>query len=227
MTLKDKKYVLIWLFLVLAGGWLLTSITSCGKQGNASPQGLNIQYHVLNLSPDLQPVDLFIDNGLVNVAPFYYGVDQGYFYVASTDIPYQIRSAQYTGTTLISMNDILKSGAKYTLFLSGSISTKIDTTFTVDTDFIPSLGHGKLRFVNVSPSGTLDVYANGTQAFKSAAYKSVSKYMELPIGNYDIQLFPAGTSSVIKDLPGITIQDGRLYTLYSYGYTTTGKRFYK
>jgi len=211
------------LLIVISVALLPGLISSCGKSGNASPAGLNIEYHVLNLSPDAHPVYLYIDNARVNASPFTFGVDQGYFYVPSTDVPYQIRTALNTGTTLLTRSEVLKSGLKYTLYITGTFTDGSDTSvFTVDTAKAPPLGRGKLRFVDVSPSalGGLDVYANGTRAFQNVPYLSTSKYLDLPDGNYDIQINATGTTSVLKDMPQVTIQDGRLYTLYAYGYTS-------
>jgi len=221
--LVNKRKIVIWFFALSGIGLFVSCLMSCGKSGNASPKGLNIQYHVLNLSPDMNPVGLYMDNKQVNLSPYIYGVDQGYFYVPSTDTPYQIRSIQYNGTTLLHSDAVLTSGAKYTLYIVGAIADRSDTALlTVDTGAAPALGRGKLRFLDASPTATggLDVYANGTLAFKNVAYKKYSDYLELPIGNYDLQINATGSSSVLKDLPGVTIQDGRLYTLYAYGYTT-------
>jgi len=221
--LVDKRKILIWCFALSGIGLFVSCLMSCGKSGNASPKGLNIQYHVLNLSPDMNPVGLYMDNKQVNSNPFIYGVDQGYFYVPSTDTPYQIRSIQYNGTTLLHSDAVLVSGAKYTLYITGTVADRSDTALlTVDTGAAPALGRGKIRFVDVSPSATggLDVYANGTLAFSKIVYRKSSSYIELPIGNYDLQINATGSSAVLKDLPGVTIQDGRLYTLYAYGYTS-------
>lgn len=227
MASKDKNNILIWLFLFVAGAFLLTNITSCGKNGNASPTGLNIQYQILNLSPDLSPINLFIDFKQVNALtnPFVFNVNHGYFYVPSIDTPYQIRSALTSGTPIsaLTRDDILKSGAKYSLFITGTVAdNSLYEIFMVDTSKLPTVGRGKLRFVNASPSATggLDVYANGTLAFPGIVYKKYSDYLELPNGNYDLQLTATGSNTVIKDLPAVTIQDGRLYTFYAYGYTT-------
>jgi hypothetical protein len=223
-----KRYNIIFFSIfILFAGILIASITSCGKEGAASPTGLNIQYEVLNLSPDLGAIDLYIDFRQVNglTSPYIFSVNPGYFYVTSTDTPYQFRPYvpnATTGTTLFSRGDILKSGLKYSLFISGSsVNNSLVQTFTVDADTIPTIGRGKIRFVNVSPTATggLDVYANGTEAFKAVPYQYVSKYIEVPVGNYDLQINATGQTSILKELPGVTIQDGRLYTLYTYGYT--------
>jgi len=225
--MKRSNIIFFFTFLVFAG-ILIASISSCGKEGAASPTGLNIQYEVLNLSPDLGAIDLYIDYRQVNGAtsPYIFSINPGYFYVTSTDVPYQFRPYvpnASTGTVLFSRSDILKTGLKYSLFISGNKSdNSLTQTFTVDADTVPTtFGRGKIRFVNVSPTATagLDVYANGTLAFKAVPYKYVSKYIEVPVGNYDLQINATGKTAILKELPSVTIQDGRLYTLYTYGYT--------
>jgi len=218
-----KRNLLIGMLCILGGGWLCMSLTSCGKATSGSPQLLNIRYHVINLSPDLLPVNLFIDFRQVNSHPYIFGIDQGYFYIPSTDTPYQIRSAQYAGTTLLHSDRPLHSGAIYTLYLIGAVAdNSLDTLSTVDTASSPPAGRGGLRFVNVSPTalGGLDVYANGTIAFSSLVYKQVSGYISLPAGNYDIQIDATGTNTILSELNPVTIQNGKLYTLYASGYAS-------
>ncbi|MDB5006369.1 MAG: hypothetical protein JWQ84_3354 [Mucilaginibacter sp.] len=225
MALKYKDKILAGFFLCAFCGWLLTNLTSCGKASTASPTGLNIRYEVLNLSPDLFPVNLFIRFTQVNTVgnPFVFAVPHGYFYVPYVDTPYQYRSNSVAGLTLFSRDDVVKSGLTYSLFIVGARSdNSLTQLFTVDTASEPALGRGKVRFINVSPTGVsgLNVSANGTPAFSNIVYLKYSKYLELPIGNYDFKINSTGSSAILKDLPGVTIQDGRLYTIYAYGYTT-------
>jgi hypothetical protein len=225
MVFKNKRDILTWVFLFIAGINVIPMLSSCGKQGNASPAGLNIQYEVLNLSPDIFPVNLFVNFNQVNPQndPFIYGINHGYFFVPSIALPFQIRTNAISGGTLLQRNDSLKSGLKYSLFITGQFGNKSDTTvFTVDTASIPAIGRGKIRLVNVSPTAIsgLDLSANGTQAFSKVLYLKFSKFIELPVGNYDFQVSATGSTNVLKDMPGVTIQDGRLYTIYAYGYST-------
>ncbi|MDB4903030.1 MAG: hypothetical protein JWQ63_2311 [Mucilaginibacter sp.] len=224
MTSKNSKNAFISLFLFIAGLFIIPIISSCGKATTTGgPTGLNVQYHILNLSPDLFPVNLYINYIKANTSPYVFTIDQGYFYVPSIINPYQIRSASTAGTQLFSRNDSLKIGLKYTLFITGTIGdNSLKQIFTVDTATLAAVGRGKLRFVNASPTGTggLDVTANGTLAFSKIPYLSYSKFIELPAGNYDFQINATGSSNILKDMPGTTIQDGRAYTIYAYGYTT-------
>jgi hypothetical protein len=226
MESKKTIKILIYLCICFIGVLFISALQSCGKAGSASASGLNIQYEVLNLSPDLGPINLFVNFTQVNAIgnPFIFGVNQGYFYVASIATPYQFRLASSSGSPITQLNayQVLQSGAKYSLFITGSfLSNSLDTIFTVDTSIAPKTGYGKLRFVDASPSATggLDVYANGTLAFSNIVYRKHSDYMALPAGNYDLQIDAKGTKTILNEQPLVTIQDGRLYTLYTYGYT--------
>ena len=221
--LKNFSRTFIAMFLFAGSVVLLLNISSCGKQSSSSQAGLNIQYEIINLSPDINPVNLYIDFKRVNSTPYIFSVNQGYFYIPSTDTPYQIRTAATSGVTLLSRSDILKSGLKYSMFIVGDMASKsAKTIFTVDTSTAPASGRGKIRFVNASPTGTsgLDLFANGTPAFNGLVYPQFSKYIEIPVGNYNFQINTTGTANVLKTLSSVTIQDGRLYTIYAYGYTS-------
>ncbi|WP_428330203.1 DUF4397 domain-containing protein [Mucilaginibacter sp.] len=224
MTSTNKKNIALFIGLFITGVWVMSFISSCGKTA-ASSSGLNVKYQIINLSPDLNPIDLYIDFNRQNPStnPFIYSVSHGYFYVTSLDTPYQIRSHLVTGTTILARHDILRSGVNYTLMITGNVSnSSVTSIFTADTASSPAIGRGKIRFVNASPTGTtgLDVYANGTLAFSNVVYPKVSSYIELPNGNYNFQLNTTGASGILKTLTNVIIQDGRLYTLYAYGYTS-------
>lgn len=224
MSLKNRWKLSASFCAVAALLWLASVISSCGKANTISATGLNIKYEVLNLSPDIYPVNLYIKFLPVNSSPFIYQVNQGYFSIAALDTPYLIRSASVSGgAILLSRSDILTRNTAYTLFITGNVAdNSLNTIFTVDTATLPKVGTGKIRFVDASPSGSvgLDVFANGTKAFSNVVYPKFSDYIELPNGNYDFQINATGSSTVLKTLQNVQVEDGRLYTLYAYGYTT-------
>lgn len=207
---------------------ILSFITSCGKNnGSLSPATSKIQFQVVNLSPDLQPVYLYV--GLIkqnNNSYFTYPNPSGYFSLTNTSTPIQIRSANTlaSGINIISIDTVVMHAYfKYTLFVTGlkadsSSSNKVSYIFTVDTAGPPPAGRGKIRFVNASPrSAAFDVYANDQVAFQNQAYKKVSPYILLPPGNYDFKVTPAGQTTVISTLPRFTVADGKVYTMYCRG----------
>jgi hypothetical protein len=227
MEIKNNCKTLFYLLYSIVGVFFISAIQSCGKAVNASPQGLNISYQVINLSlsPVYDGIFLFIDFKEVNASPFLFNNAPSYFFVPTTDTPYQFRQALVTGAsgpTIFSRSDILTVNAKYTLYLSGTQGTNtFNQLFTVDTASLPPVGRGKVRFVNISPTANtgLDVVANGTIAFKAVAYPTASPYVELPVGDYNFQINTANTANVIQQLTE-KIEDGRLYTIYAYGYTS-------
>jgi len=227
MNNKNNGGLKAFLFLVIAGLLISPFISSCGKT-SVNVTSSNIQYQVVNLSPSLGPISLYIDYRIYNNKNFYYPSPSGYFYLTSIDTPFQIRSSpnQAAGTVvtttgnIFSMNDALKPNLKYTLFITGLLSdSAIYRVFLTDTSSTPTVGRGKIRFLNASPrSPGFDIIANGTQAFSNQQYLKVSKYIEVTAGNYNFQIFQKGTTTdVIGTLQNVTIQDGRLYTLYCYG----------
>lgn len=222
---KYKRRLLLGFLGVFCGGWLLFSLASCSKNGvTTNPQALNIKYQIVNLSPDLLPVNLFINLAKVNSTPYYFAQPQGYFYLPSTVQPFQIRSAEYTqGTVLQLNNENVKSGARYTFYILGAAAS-LDSLLTVDTALAPPAGYGGLRFLNVSPTATggLDLYANNVldKRFTGIGYKQMSPYVPLPAGNYQLQINATGTTSILNTQPTVTIQNGLLYTIFAYGYTS-------
>ena len=224
---NKSNNILSLVFLAVAGVLVIPFIASCGKGGNALPVGSNIQMQVVNLSTDILPVDLYIKFIKTNATPYSYPNPSGYFSLPSIDTPFQIRSALPTlaSVNIISLDTLLKNNVKYTIYVVGFKSaktpdTKIDYIFTADTSASPTTGgRGKVRFINAT-AGTdaFNITANGTTVFTDQAYKKVSKFVEMPAGNYDFKLYSASSATtVLSDLPGVTVQDGKLYTLYCRG----------
>ncbi len=223
--MNHKNYnILSLLFLAIVGVMILPFVTSCGKTGTL-PATSNVQYQVLNLSTDIQPVDLYINNKKYNATPYRYPNASGYFTLTTIDTPFQFRSAQTTSSAvnLLSIRKPLSFNIKYSLFIVGfrfnSKTDTLDYIFTTDTASNPIGGRGKVRFVNASAgSNIFNITANATPVFTNQAYKNVSNFVEMPAGNYDFKLYSTASSSIIlTELNNVTIQDGKLYTLYCRG----------
>ena len=233
MIKKKNRSTNLVLLLIISTVFLMPYISSCSKSGNASSVGLNIQLEVLNLSPSIQPVDLYLGYLKQNTISYSYPLNQGYFFLNTIDTPLQIKSSTTTSAALnfFSLSNInFQANHKYSLFITGSYSVlnpnsnSLTTIFTEDdTTQIPKVGFGKVRFVNASIANGLnsgiDVTANGTLAFSNVQFAKVSPYIQLPAGNYVFQMNVTGTPQTIlsTSLGTTTIQDGTLYTLYSYG----------
>jgi hypothetical protein len=221
MAIKNKFMVFV--FLCCAGIMTISFITSCGKTaGTVSPATSHIEFQVVNLSPDLQPVYLYV--GLIRQGNTYftYPSPSGYFSLTNVNPPIQIRSANplVSSVNIISIDTVnMHPYFKYSLFVTGlRADSSVSAIFTVDTAGPPQAGRGKIRFLNASPhSSGFDVSVNDTVAFQNQKYKNVSKYIELPPGNYDFKIMPTGQKTVISTYPKFTVMDGKVYTLFCRG----------
>lgn len=223
MYKRHTNSLLIFLFLFGSVFVIMPFVSSCGKSATTGPSS-NIQYQVINVSPGLGSVDLYVNYAKVNTSSFFYPTPSGYFYLNSTILPFQIRpgttlvpGSVVANTNIITLNDTLKPNTRYTLILAG-IAPDTTYVFLTDTSSSPSRGRGKIRFVNASPQSTgLDVTANDTALFSNVAFAKHTTFKEVPAGTYEFKMYPTGTSTLLRDVPNVTIQDGRLYTLYCYG----------
>ena len=226
MFKKNNKGLSIFLSLFALIFLIMPFISSCGKSTNSNASALNIQYQIVNLNQGIGSVDLYVNFIKVNTSSYFYPNSSGYFYLPSTTTPFQIRpgTSLTPGTiapsyNIVTLNNVLVPNTKYTLMLMGLNKDTVYTIFTADTSSAPAQGKGKVRFVNASPNnlGQVSVTANDTTAFAGVPFKTMTKFIELTAGTYDFKMYQTGSSNVIFDKPNVTIQDGRIYTLYCYG----------
>jgi hypothetical protein len=229
MTVKRDKGIWAILSLFITGVFILPFVSSCGKGGAATSVGLNTQLQVFNLGPDIQPVALYVAYLRQGISTTYtYPNASGYFFLNSTASPLQIKSASLnTATTVfITLDTTFQSNHKYSLFITGLRSNNsITSIFTEDdTAATPIQGYGKIRFVDASLPATaqLNILVNDTlpAIFAGVKYTNVTKYLQVPAGNYYFKISQTSSPTVIlpaSSVQSVTIQDGRLYTLYTYG----------
>jgi len=212
-----KNNLLTLLTAALAVVMFASMLSSCGKETAASPQGLNTQLNIINVSPDIYPVDFYIGLRKYSTKSYYYSIPSEYFYMSTQETPIQLRTL--ANRTIFTRTIPFATNCKYTLFVTGLVADKTDTAFLVaDTSSIPTIGRAKVRFINASAKTVnVDLYANGTLAFKNQGFKAISNYLEIPAGIYDFKVYLTGTTTIYTDLPTTTVQDGRLYTIYTRG----------
>jgi hypothetical protein len=224
MANKKNGPVMGVLFLIIFGVFITPYLSSCGKSGSTgNAAGSNTQLEVLNLSPDVHPINLYQGFIKQNTSVYSYPYPSGYFYLTTTDTPLQIRSASSVTANLYTIeNPQFMANHKYTLFITGQYST--DTTISAiltqdDTTATPKVGFGKIRFINLSiPNTALNVTANDSTVFSNIGFEVPSIYKQIPVGSYAFQFIPTGTTGPLTTtLSTVTVQDGRLYTLYSFG----------
>jgi hypothetical protein len=229
MINDNKCSILMYLGLFIAGVMFIPMISSCGKGTGTNASTANAQINLINVSPDVHPFNLYsrINNSYVQFGTtnYSYPTPSGYFLLNVADSPFLLRPSVINNiniTNLLPAVSVFQSNVRYTWFVTGLVGDNSLTSLIVpDTGSLPVIGRGKIRFVNTSAnSPVLNLTANDTLAFSRIAYKGVTKYIEVTAGNYNINISASSNPSVaLVSLKNVTILDGQLYTIYSYGLT--------
>jgi len=225
MCYKYPKFLLLLMSFALVGSIL----TACNNNNSVSPAGSTTQIVVINAIPDIGPLALLLDNvqlggttaAVASRTYFRYSATPAYYSIKSQDsIVFQLQAYPIKSITKLGTIRSTRPNTGYTLFLTGLSSVdSLSSVFTTDTAALPSLGRGKIRFINASPrTPELNVSINGSPGFSKIGFTKVSNYVEVPAGTYEFKLTANNApATLINTLSRVTILDGKLYTLYTKG----------
>jgi len=173
---------------------------------------------VVHASPDAPGVDLLVDNIVVNAAALNFPDNTGYLNVTAGTRNIKV-NASGTSTTVIEANLNLDWGADYSVFAIDSLNS-IEPLVLVDDLTPPAAGQAHVRFIHLSPDApAVDItLTDGTVIFGDYEFKEYTAFTPLDSGTYNLQVRAAGTSTVVLDLPGITLTDGMIYTVFARGF---------
>jgi hypothetical protein len=172
---------------------------------------------VTHASPDAPGVDLLVDNLVVNSAALTFPNNTGYLSVAAGTRNIKV-NASGTSTTVIEANLILGADNNYSVFAVNTL-TNIEPLVFVDDLTAPASGNAHARFIHLSPDApAVDItLTDGTVVFGNIAFKEGTDFTPLSAASYDLQVRVAGTNTVVLDLPGINLMDGKIYTVFAKG----------
>ena len=195
----------------------IISFSSCTKKNDDTTFYSSLS--VTHASPDAPAVDIYIDNSKVTTTPFSFSNTTGYLKnLISGKRNIKVNVA---GTTTNVINaDITFDGNKnYSLFAIDSVS-KLSTLLTVDDLTAPAAGKAHVRFIHLSPDApAVDIaVVGGPVVFPNSSFKSVSTFTPLGAGTYNLEVRVAGTTNVALTLPSITLESGKIYTVYAKGF---------
>ena len=107
-------------------------------------------------------------------------------------------------------------------------SKTLRTIYTPDNLLAPAAGKAKVRFVHLlsDASVNIDVEAvapggSATEAsqFTNLSFPKISDYIEMAKGTYDLKIKISGQKNVILNVTGVTIEEGKIYSLVARGYS--------
>jgi hypothetical protein len=193
------------------------AVTSCRRDDNPVMPTPKARVMAIHASPDAPAVDLLVDNVVAGTGLAYPG-NTGYLTVNAGTRNLKI-NVSGTSTTVINANLPLSPGASYSVFACDSVS-KIAPLVLTDDLSAPASGMAHVRFVHLSPNApAVDVaVTSGPVLFANKSFKQYSAFTPVAAGTYNLEVRPAGSSTVVLPLPGITLQAGKIYTVFAKGF---------
>jgi hypothetical protein len=203
------------LFRLLPLGLLLIAanvfLVGCGSDEES-------RVRVVHASPDAPNVDVLVDGKsvLTNV-PF--GTASDYLTVKAGARQIEVR-ATGTGQDVINAKPEFASKKDYTI-LAEDFVANIMPQVLIDNNSAPDSGKVRVRVVHGAPSaGPVDVYvvAPGsdisiqTPTISNLGFKSVTDYLSVPAGSYEVFVTPTGTKTVAISTGTIALAAGQVRT---------------
>lgn len=194
----------------------LTLMTSCKKDEETKTYANVLVTHA---SPNAPGVDLLVDGSKQNSAALAYPNNTGYLQVESGTRNIKV-NVSGTSTTVIEANLDLAKDQSYSVFAVDSVS-KISAVVLADDLTAPAAGKAHVRFVHLSPNAPavdVAVAGGGAVVFGNKAFKEYTAFTPLDAGSYNLEVRVAGTSTVALTLPTITLESGKIYTVFAKGF---------
>ncbi len=193
-------------------------VSSCNKDETMNDKS-NANVLVTHASPNAPGVDLLVDNSKQNSTALTHPNNTGYLQVESG--PHNIKvNVTGTSTTVIEADLTLAKDMSYSVFAVDSVS-KISALVLTDDLTAPAAGKAHVRFIHLSPNAPavdIAVASSGTVVFGNKAFKEYTAFTPLDAGTYNLDVRVAGTSTVALVLPAITLEAGKIYTVFAKGF---------
>jgi hypothetical protein len=68
-----------------------------------------------------------------------------------------------------------------------------------------------------APAVDIAVADGGPVLFSNISFKEIGDYLPVDAGTYDLEVRVAGTETVALEVPGLTLNDGTVYTVFAMG----------
>ena len=207
-----KRFSILGTTLLLAS---LLVFSSCDKDDDKTYANVLVAH----ASPDAPGVDLLIDDVKQNSAALLYPNNTGYLQAESGTRNIKVNVAG-TATTVINADLTLTKDKNYSVFAIDSVS-KISAIAFEDDLTSPASGKAHVRFLHLSPNAPavdVAVASSGAVVFGDVSFKEGTAFTPLDAGTYNLDVRVAGTSTVALVLPAITLQAGKIYTVFAKGF---------
>jgi hypothetical protein len=199
---------------------LVVLLGSCRKSGPVTDYGTSSLLFV-NSSVHAPSIDIY-GNGALLYNQLAFPDSTGYL---TTTTQVNRLALLFTGDTILDVPTVFVPRREYSVFVVDSAFGN-GVALAVVPDSIPPArpGYAMVRFLNFSPSvPSLDLYATttGQYLFTDRYFNETdvfaTSFVSVLSGTYSLELRAPGTIVSVASLGGLTLQAGKVYTLFAKG----------
>jgi hypothetical protein len=195
------------------------SLAACSDDENTTAPTPTPKANVLvvHASPDAPGVDLLVDNAVAGTN-LTFPNNTGYLQVNAGTRNVKV-NVTGTSTTVIQANLNLMENKSYSVFAVNQVSA-IEPLVFEDNLTSPASGKAHVRFIHLSPNAPAVniTLTDGTIVFGNVSFKGSVDFTPLNAATYNLQVRDAATNqTVVLELPNITLQAGKIYTVFAKG----------
>ena len=190
------------------------------NEGTAYADLTDANLMVVHASPDAPGVDLLLNDTIVGTN-LEFPNNTGYLGILSGTRNVKV-NVTGTATTVIEADLPLDTETSYTVFAIDEVA-EIAPLVLEDDLTPPAAGKAHVRFVHLSPDApAVDIaLQGGAVIFADVAFGESDDdglFTPLDAGTYDLEVRVADTMTVVLPLPGITLEEGKIYTVFAKGF---------
>ena len=192
-------------------------VLSLAMSTSALADGHEARVRIVHASPDAPAVDVWVNGAVAfSNAPFKGITDYAKLEPGSYQV--QVSPTGATEPIVIDATLDLAEGTDYTVVAVGQLAN-IEPLVLVDNNSAPAAGKAHVRFVHASPDApAVDIAVTGGPVlFSNVPFKGTGDYLPVDAGTYDLEARIAGTNTVALSVPGVALEDGKVYTIFAMG----------
>jgi hypothetical protein len=173
---------------------------------------------VAHASPDAPAVDVWVNGAVAFSSAPFTGITD-YASLAPGSYQIQVTPAGVADPVVIDAVLDLAADTDYTVVAVGELAS-IEPLVLIDNNSAPAAGKAHVRFVHASPDAPavdIAVAGGGPILFANVTFKGTGDYLPVDAGTYDLEVRLAGTNTVALSVPGVSLSDGTVYTIFAMG----------
>jgi hypothetical protein len=213
---RNRSLVLVLVLVALAAATVFATLPAAAQSASTG------RVRVMHASPDTPPVDIFVD-GQKAVTALAFPNNTGYVALpaGSRNVKVFVSPSDGTGSPALEANLNVAAGTDYTVLAVGEVGKGSLALLPLqDNNALPAAGNAHVRIIHAGPDApAVDVAVAGTttKLFSDIEFKEVGTYTPVPAGTYNLEVRPAGTTTVALAINGLQLANRTVYTVVATG----------